>query len=377
MKSFRRTATFRCMTVILSAALVVAALSMSGCSFRSLLPSFDAPTEQNPTVIPDKTDTNSPPEGGGDEEKDETETPPALPTYYDPLTGLGSDTDLSALRPVAVCLGNGDGVGYGLSAAKILIEAPIEGGGTRFLAITNTYASLSAIGGIRATRPYLLSLSSLFSAVSVHAGQNENGGSHSSFSPSIDYADGGMGTVFYRNPSYTAPSNLFTSGTRLVGAMESFEKQGATLPFLLAPYGEAHKPSGVRARSVILPFSGSQITQFTYDEMSGVYLRRQNSQPHTDSASGEQLSFTNLLLLVCESSIYNKPGGSEFALNLADGGSGYYVSNGMATRISWSRKADGNLLLLDESGMEILCNRGKTYIGLVDIVDAPSLMIVD
>lgn len=377
MKSFRQTATFRCMTVILSAALVVAAWSMSGCSFRSLLPSFETPEEQNPTVIPDKSDTNSPPEGGGNGGEGEAEDPPALPMYYDPLTGLGSDVDLSALCPVAICLGNGDGVGYGLSAAKILVEAPIEGGGTRFLAITNTYASLSMIGGIRATRPYLQSLSSLFSAVSVHAGQNESGSFAVPLYPSIDYTDSGMGTVFYRNPSFAAPSNLFTSGTRLVGAMESFEKQAATLPFRLVPYGEIAFPVGEGAKSIILPFSGSQVTQFTYDEATGLYLRRQNSKPHTDGASGEQLAFTNLLLLVCESSIYNKASGTEFSLNVTDGGSGYYISNGKSTRISWSRKADSSFLFLDESGAEILCNRGRTYIGLVDIVDAPSIMIVD
>lgn len=321
------------------------------------------------TVIPDVPDKNSPPEGGSEG------TPPAPPTYYDPLTGLGSDVDLSALRPVAFCVGSDDGTGFGLSAAKILIEAPTETGESRLVGITNTYASLSSIGGIQTTRPYLLTLTSLFSAVSVHAGVGDKG--PAATENAIDYRNPAMGTVFYRNPDFSSPCDLFTSGTRLFGAMESFEKRGATLPYLLGAYGESRATGTIGAKSVILPFSGSSVTQFTYDNVRGEYLRRQNSLPHTDGGNGEQLSFTNLIFLICESSIYNKASGTELDLDLQNGGEGYYVSCGKATRITWGRKADGSLLLCDEKGAEIVCNRGKTYLGLVDITDAPALMIVD
>ena len=367
MKSLKNATTFRCMTVILSAVLVVA--TMSGCALQSLLPSFGTQNDPSQTVIPDVPDMNSPPEGGGEE------APPALPTYYDPLTGLGSDVDLSALRPVAFCVGADEGGGFGLSAAKILIEAPTENGTSRLVGITNTYASLPAIGDIQTTRPYLLTLTSLFSAVSVHAGVGEGGALTAE--NAIDYKNPAMGTVFYRNPEFTDPTALFTSGTRLVGAMESFEKRGASLPYLLGAYGEMRAIGSIGAKSVILPFSGSTVTQFTYDSASGEYLRRQNSSPHIDGASGEQLSFTNLIFLICESSIYNKVSGTELDLDLQNGGEGYYVSGGKAARITWSRKADGSLLLCDEKGAEILCNRGKTYISLVDITDAPALMIVN
>lgn len=365
MKSFNKTATFRCMTVIVSALLVVATLSMSGCAFRSLLPSPDKPSDTGPTVIPDHTDMNSPPKDT------DTEETPTLPSYYDPLTGLGSEVDLSASRPVSFCFGASSPT-FGLSDAKILIEAPIEGDSTRLAAITNTYASLSQIGGIQTTRPYLSGLASLFSAVPVHAGSV--GGTFTL--PGIDYTDGRMGTVFYRNPAYAA-NDIFTSGTRLVGAMESFDKCGGSLPFTLVPYGEAAMVEGVGAKSVILPFSEKQITQFVYDSTRGEYLRRQNSLPHVDESNGEQLAFTNLILLVCESSIYNKVSGTELDLNIAGGGSGYYITNGKAACISWSRTDDGRLLFLDERGSEIACNRGKTYIGLIDITNAGSVMIID
>lgn len=368
MKSLKKTATIRCMTVILSAVLVVTALGMTGCTFRSLLPSLDPPDTGGPTVIPDTTDRNSPPEQGGGEEE------PPLPAYYDPLTGLGTEVDLSALRPVAFSFGTDSA--FGIADAKILIEAPIDDGTTRLFGISNTYSALSTIGGIRPTRPYLISLADAFSAVAVHAGERESGGVTGSI-PSIDYTDSKMGTVFYRNATFTAPLDIFTSGTRLVGAMESFEKRGAALPYLLVPYGTTLTLSGEGAKSVLIPFSATQLVGFSYDEDSGLYLRRQNGVIHTDGASGEQLGFENLLILVCESAIYNKASGTELDLNVTGSGSGYYVTNGSSVRITWERKTDGALLLLDESGSEISLNRGKTYLGIVDILNASSVMIVE
>ena len=102
MKAGRNTPTFRCMTVIVSALLAVAILGTSGCTFQSLLPSIDTPSGTGQTIIPDHTDLNSPPSNAGGTEEES----PTLPSYYDPLTGLGTEVDLSALRPVSFCFGN-------------------------------------------------------------------------------------------------------------------------------------------------------------------------------------------------------------------------------------------------------------------------------
>lgn len=362
----------RCVTVILSALLVIASFSMTGCSLRFLSPD-KTPTDENSTVVqPGNTD-----ESNANNEKP-NEDKPILPSYYNPLTGLASATDLSSIRPVSFCLDSATGPQYGVGSAEIFVEAPVESGSTRSVMITTAYRDMSRIGAIGSTRPYLLSLASDFGAVSVCRRANDvrDGVSYPAF-PTMNYEIDGATTVFFGSGEENAADELYTSGTRLIGALENFEKGGACLPYTLAEYGKAVTLTGKSATGVIIPFSSVAVTQFLYNADKQVYLRSHNSTPHLDSESGEQVSFTNLLLLHCESSIYNRTSGTEFELNTETGGTGHYVTGGRVMEITWSRDADGALLLTDKNGARLTVNRGKTYVGLIDLVNVSSVLIVE
>lgn len=363
----------RCMTVILSAVLVVASLSLSGCSLRFLSPDKTPSNENNTVVQPGNTDQNN----AGNEKEPQADKP-TLPSYYNPLTGLASATDLSLIRPVSVSLGGGNSPQYGISDAGIIIEAPVENGGVRRMMITTAYRNASHIGAIGSTRSYLLSISSDFGAVSVcnRANDVRSGISYPDY-PCLNYEIDGATTVFFQNEGEGADGHLYTSGTRLIGALENFEKRGVTLPYSFVEYGKTATPTGRRATGVIIPFSSTAVTQFLYNSESKTYLSSHNATPLLDSANGKQVAFSNLLLLHCESSIYNRASGTEFELNTEAGGAGYYVSCGYVCEITWSRAEDGKLLLQDKSGAPLSVNRGSTYIGLIDLVNSSSVLIVE
>lgn len=380
MKTAQNRVSYRCLTVILSAILVVASLSATGCSFHSLIPNGNNANTTSPsTQDPDNGPSTNQNGTAGNISVNKPIDKPALPTYYNLLTGLGSETDMSATRPVAVCIGNVESAlpQYGLGQAEILIEAPIEDGSTRLMMISNSYTQMAQIGPVRSTRPYLLSMADAFGAVSVYAGTSDvNSSSVYPQYATLDYVTQNLNTVFYRNTSLFAPHNLFTSGTRLLGAMENFEKTGAKVPYQYVPYGTAARPSGGMASGVVIPYSTGQVVQFVYDANASVYLRSQNGNDHVAGETGEQLSFTNLLLLVCESSITNKVTGTELDLDVNSGGRGYYLSAGGYTEILWSRNAEGEIVLTDTEGSTLSLNRGKTYIGLIDLVSSSSVLIV-
>jgi len=375
LKSARKSVAYRCATVILSAVLVVASLSLTGCSFQSLIPSGDG----NTTTTTKAPGATLAPTGGtaGNLSAEQTNKPLA-PSYCNPLTGLTSSFDMSEVRPVAVCIGNSPTSAlYGIGHAEILIEAPVEDGSTRLLALTNTYQNRAEIGSVRSSRRYLLSFASAFGAVSVFDGTSDIGTkTDCSAYDCLDFSDERLSTVFYRSSSLFAPHNLFTSGTRLLGAMENFEKCGPTSVFRFTDKDTVLVPSDGAAGGVAIPYSTTQVVQFVYHGESETYLRMQNGKPHKDG-DGKQLGFTNLLLLVCESSTYNKVNGTELDLNVEGGGSGYYLSAGGYTEILWSRSADGNLVLADASGTPICMNRGNTYIGLIDLRSSSSVLIVE
>lgn len=374
MKSAQKSVTYRCVTVILSAILVVVSLSLTGCSFQSLIPSGVIQNSSSQTTADGQGSTASPSTGtAGNVSVEQTNKPTVLPTYRNPLTGLTSPADLSWVRPVAVCIGNAADVRsqYGIGSAEILVEAPVEDGTTRLLALTNNYTKVSKFGAIRSARGYLFSLAEAFGAVSVCDGTSDNGArTETTVYDALDAKGGGLSTVFFRE------SELFTSGTRLLGAMENFAKRGPTTLFSFHPEDEPVTPEGGTAGGVAIPFSSSHIVQFVYHRENGQYMRMQNGKPHTATESGEQLGFTNLLLLICESSTYNKVSGTELDLNVTDGGTGYYLSAGGYVEILWSRSENGALTVTDMTGEPITLNSGSTYIGLIDLLVSSSIIIV-
>ena len=376
----KRTA-YRRVTFSLTAILAIVSLSLSGCSLGSLIPNHQNPFDDTPIIHPEDPDKNTSPEDdGGTGGADKNDQQAAVPSYRNPLTGLMVPTDMSAVRPVAISYGNSGKapIQYGIGYADILIEAPIETGETRLLGITTAYPTLSEIGGIRATRPYLLAFANAFSAVSVCDGDNDMQ-AQSSLYPAyavIDCQKQGLSTVFYHAASFAPPGDLFTSGTRLMGALEGYEKKEATIPFSFAAGDGEITPTGGGASGVVIPFSSIQTTQFTYDCEKHVYLRKQNSTTHTDTGTGEALSYKNLLILVMESSTYNKVTGSELSLDTSSGGRGFFVTNGAQQDIVWSRDDNGSLSFTDVAGNPLSLNPGKTYIGMVDIRVSNSVLII-
>lgn len=276
---------------------------------------------------------------------------------------------MSLVRPVSVSFGASSGrLHYGIGAADILIEVPTEGGGTQLSGIIQNYRDLASIGGIGTARPSLLTATLAFGAVSLHNGM---GGGRATAQPdALDYQNGSLGSVFY-----TSGGALFTSGTRLLGALENYEKGGVRTPFRFASVPFA--PSGGAASGVVIPYSENSVVQFVYDREAGVYSRRHNSLPHTDAGTGQALTYENLFLLVCESSVYHKVTGTELDVHPENGGRGYYLSNGRYEDIRFATDSEGRLCFFDAQGNLLTVNAGKSYIGMIDLQNAASLLIVE
>ena len=103
--------------------------SSTEASFESNEPTSKGSSSDQPSVSPStgESETLPPPINNETSSK-----------YYNALTGLPTDKNAASARPIAVCIGNTAASlpQYGLSLADVLIEAPVEGGSTRLMAIT-------------------------------------------------------------------------------------------------------------------------------------------------------------------------------------------------------------------------------------------------
>ena len=356
-----------------------------GCQFHSML---DVDSSQNSEESKSQINGDALLGPGTNETDSESESivqPPDTHTYYSLLTGLPTTKQLSQARPIAVCVGNTAASlpQYGLSSADILIEAPVEGGSTRLMAVTENYASVNCYGSVRSTRDYLQILARGFDAMSIYAGTSDiDEKTGYDVGDSLDYIAQNLTTTFYRDAQRKSPHNLMTSGGLLSLAIDDCGYRtvttGDTLPYQIAT--DASKTATachLPAVRIELPFSSLQNTVFNYDTAKKVYLRSQNGSEHIDAGNLTQLQYRNLILVFCDSVTKpNASGNTTLTMSLNEGGTAYYISGGKATEIKWSRASEASsLTFTDIAGKPLVISAGKTYIGLLKSATLESIVI--
>lgn len=294
------------------------------------------------------------------------------------LTGL-NDLSEEAIgkRPVAVMVNNVAAAlpQYGVEAADVIFEIPVEGNQTRLMALYGDYTAVPKVCSIRSCRYYFPAFAKGFDAFYVHWGLDRTITDYlNSLYP--DRLDGlsNTGGLYGRDSQrkssgYAMEHTGYFDGTGFAAYADrklrtelSESKTGTAFQF--NGVGELISPEGDSCQSVYINF-GAQTATLTFDEETGTYLKKINGSKHIDGKTGNQLSFTNVFIL--ETSIYTRDEKGHKSVDWSgeSKGTGYYISNGAVQKIRWS-KADENAYLrfFDESGNEIKINRGKSYIAV-------------
>lgn len=304
-----------------------------------------------------------------------------IPANQNLLTGVGDlSEDAIGKRPVAVMVNNVQKAmpQYGVSQADLIFEIPVEGDATRFMALYGDYTKVPQVCPIWSCRYYFPALSQGFDAFYVNWGIDDTIADYLQ-ALDLDQIEGitNTGGLFGRDQEklgqgYAVEHTGFFDGTRLVSYIESKglrtdlkeEKKGAA--FLFNGMDEQLKPEGSDCTQVDVQF-GAQSSTFTYDAEKNVYLKQINGTPQTDAKTGEQLAFTNVLVLETEISVRDEVGHKQIDWDGGANAKGYYISNGGVQEIRWSKDENNEesyLRFFDLSGKEIKINRGKSYIAL-------------
>lgn len=400
MKNNRRT--FRVVAIVLVAVICLCAV---GCDNGTPIIITTAPAATSATP-PDTTSGNEPsattvahsetssPETTAPDvttdpassEDPETSAVPAV-LYEDPLTGLRIERDLSLVRPIALVYDNVSAAApqSGISRADILIECMVEGGISRLIAITNDYGSGNELGGlevygpIRSTRHYIVSISQIVDSLMVGAG----------------YSDQGYGAIKNNNLHYINPvhqreasNNSFRDPARISSAGyehslmftgKGIEKAAAMLNYPVTVSSPVSFPfnfvaedrdvvlTGGAAYHTILKYSSYQEVQFIYSTATGTYYRYQfGDKAHLDAENGEQLNFKNIFVLFAKQERIEGDTEGRLNVGVTGTGSGYYISGGRYTPITWSRASDTSPIVFTTSdGFPLTVNRGTTFISVV------------
>ena len=312
----------------------------------------------------------------------ETE-PVNLPVpYVNPLTGLPTSTDLSTKRPVAVMINNLRVAcpQIGIAQADVLYECLVEGGITRLMAVISDYTAIGTLGSVRSSRDYYIDLAQNHDALYIHAGGSPQAYDEL-YRRNIDYICGvNMYTpnTFYRDQNRINTMgyehSLMTNGSSLQSgiAFKGYRtdiKEGFSSPFVFDAENHSAKDATTEAKHLILNYSSYAIAQMIYSESTNTYYRFQfGDQPHIDGATGEQLSFTNVLILYQAVSAIPGDTYGRLAVETTGEGKGWYVSGGKAVPIKWSKTdRDAVIQLTNVLGDEgpLVMAPGKTFVSIL------------
>lgn len=311
----------------------------------------------------------------------ETTKPPYKePTDYNRLTGLDDlSEEAKGKRPVAVMINNirASLPQYGISDADLMFECLVEGGITRMMAVWADYTKVPTVCSVRSCRYYFPIFAHGLDAVYFCFGSNPTLGTPTLKKLKIDYFNGSENydeLIFGRDPNrlgrYSKEHTGIVKGANIPALFEKYNirtdyREGKDRYIFKFRNADGTVPCSKQAcQKLTLNFSPSYYSTFTYDANAKKYLKQHSGKPHMDTASGKQLSYTNVFVLETTVKLY---GSGPLVQIDWKGGTGYYISGGAVKPITWTKKNEAAAIVIkDANGKNVTVNKGNSYIGVVN-----------
>lgn len=289
----------------------------------------------------------------------------------------------SKSRPYAMVVNNTPvavKVQEGLNKAYLVYEIPTEGYTSRLLALYKDVEEDLVVGTIRSARhnfvDFALESDAIFCCYgwSHYAEDDIKAGS-------IDYFQGLFGGPFYRNnpESLAVEHTAYTSMNKIKQAVSEKGFRTTTDNSILLNYNSedvtlSETASPQTANTVTIPYGAATQTEtFKYDKNTKMYTRYADGKECKDHKTQESVTTKNIIVQkinyeMCDDNYY-------WNLHTTGSGEGYYITNGYAVPITWSKssrssktkytykqgtKIDGK----DVGGKEIEVNDGRTWIAV-------------
>lgn len=280
----------------------------------------------------------------------------------------------SKTRPYAVMINNvGVARPYqsGLQQAYIMYEMIVEGGITRYLALFKD-VDVERIGTVRSSRHYYLDYALENDAIYVHWGWSEFA-QNDIKSLGVNNINGlYCGTTYFWKDKSLPVSTEHTAYTNTNMMSEAADKLGyrkETNKDLLLTYSAdeldlTKDETSKDATSIDIVYSNNTKNHYDYDSDKKVYKRSVNGKEHVDYVTKEQYTFKNIIVYQVENTMIAGDYKGRQNLNNITSGEGYYISDGKAVEITWSKSSREaqTEYKYKSTGEKLVVNDGNTFI---------------
>lgn len=253
----------------------------------------------------------------------------------------------------------------GVEYANLVIEAPVEGGITRFLAVFADDFDVNEIGPIRSARPYFLDWAMEFGALYVHVGGSPDALSIVKNNKNIHNLNQYFESkYFWRSSKRPRPHNVYSSSELLNIAIEKKELKNSN--FIKWKYKEDGPINNINLVDSISIYFSTDINnvEWLYDVDKNNYKRYQAGKPHT-TIDGNNIESKNIVIQ--KTSIVSVDSEDRKDIRTVGGGEAIVFLDGDAILGSWEKLSKSDrTIFYDNDGEEVFFNRGTTWIEVID-----------
>ena len=262
----------------------------------------------------------------------------------------------------------------GLNLADLVIEAPVEGDTTRFMAVFMCRKEIGAVvGPVRSARYFNADLYQQLRGLTIHFGGAGKvlGRLDAAFVPRVNGLTSGW-YFFQRAGVWGAPHNIFLDVDAVRNEIENGDLQGykdipdaGRAPFTFD--ADVDMPSGRNVDSIGLTTSSFWFFGWNWSDAEQRWLRTDGGAPNFDAITGERIEAKTVIVQIVRQDVLPgelDPGGFPRRYQyLVEEGDGVLYVNGVGYDVHWSRpgRRDLTTWTYADTGEPVVLPPGKVW----------------
>lgn len=263
----------------------------------------------------------------------------------------------------------------GISQARLVIEAPVEGSIPRLSAyFDDTQTEVKQIGPVRSLRPYYSDWATGFEAMVAHVGGSPEALAAVDMQRIVSLNEFYWGRFFWRSLDRYAPHNVYTSIGLLNQGFEARGFEDVELPMFT--YADAEPAADARpdSQTVSIPFSSASseyTARWEYHRETNEYRRYQGSAPAADE-DGTLVAAKNVVVMYADIRVIDEVG--RRSVKTTGQGEARLLRDGLAFEGRWEKTARTSALaFVSEGGNPLAFQPGTTWIEVIPLSTSVSI----
>lgn len=257
----------------------------------------------------------------------------------------------------------------GIVDARVVYEAPAEGGITRYLAIFDKNQNVDEVGPVRSARAYYLDWTREYgNPPYMHVGGSPEALRLLKVYKMWD-ADQFFWPYYWRSRAKLAPHNVYTSAELW---NKLFADYGARHPAqewdgwtFAPPAALASVNASSSLKEITIKYGSGYVVSWQFSTTTNRYARFINGRPHKDS-QGVQVMADNLLIQTAAVQILDDEGRKE--IGTVGNGEARIITGGQLKHGTWKKEtATSRTRFYSEDGKEAVLTPGQTWVQVVPV----------